>query len=130
VKIMTLLAGAAVALSGTASFALDQISCDKLKSLSLRNTTITAADFVPEGPYKLPGIMPGAQAPPPVQLPAHCRVALVLTPSKNSYIESEFWLPAENWHGKLEVVGNGGWAGSLSYFAMAPALSLSAGCRK
>ncbi len=121
-KMSTLIVLAAVALSATAAFALDNNSCDKLKSLSLPDTTVTAAEFRPEGPYKLPGMMPGAKPPTPVQLPAHCRVALVLTPSKDSHIESEVWMPADNWNGKLEVVGNGGWAGSISYFAMAPAL--------
>jgi feruloyl esterase len=46
----------------------------------------------------------------------------VLTPSNDSHIESEVWLPAENWNGKLQVVGNGGWAGSISYAAMASSL--------
>ena len=57
-----------------------------------------------------------------MSLPAYCRVALVLTPSSDSHIESEVWLPAEGWNGKLQVVGNGGWAGSISYPAMAAAL--------
>jgi feruloyl esterase len=31
-------------------------------------------------------------------------------------------LPAENWNGKFQAVGNGGWAGTISYAAMATAL--------
>ena len=27
----------------------------------------------------------------------------------------EVWLPAENWNGKFQAVGNGGWAGIISY---------------
>ena len=34
----------------------------------------------------------------------------------------EVWLPAENWNGKFQAVGNGGWAGVISYPAMATAL--------
>ena len=34
----------------------------------------------------------------------------------------EVWLPASGWNGKLQVVGNGGWAGTISYPAMAQAL--------
>ena len=49
-------------------------------------------------------------------------MALVLRPSKDSHIESEVWLPAEDWNGKLLVVGNGGWAGSISFSAMASSL--------
>ena len=47
-------------------------------------------------------------------LPAHCRVAIVMRPSADSHIEAEVWLPAE-WNGKFQAVGNGGWAGSISY---------------
>ena len=55
-------------------------------------------------------------------LPAHCRVAATLRPTADSSIEIEVWLPAENWNGKFQAVGNGGWAGSIGYAAMALAL--------
>jgi feruloyl esterase len=47
---------------------------------------------------------------------------MVLKPSSDSLIEAAMFLPADNWNGKLQVVGNGGWAGSVSYPAMAAAL--------
>jgi feruloyl esterase len=99
-----------------------QNPCDKLKSLSLQNTTIAAAEYKAAGPYSAPSPFPGAKGQPSLSLPAYCRVALVLTPSGDSHIESEVWLPAEDWNGKLQVVGNGGWAGTISYSAMAAAL--------
>ena len=34
----------------------------------------------------------------------------------------ELWLPVENWNGKFEMVGNGGWAGIISFPQMAAAL--------
>src|SRR5437867_9762710 len=34
----------------------------------------------------------------------------------------EVWLPVLGWNGKFQAVGNGGWAGSISYDAMAFAL--------
>src|SRR5712691_4924811 len=122
-------------------------SCESLKSINLPDVTITTAETVPAGPYTPPA--PAAPAPPagrgpapvsaanaatagrgrgappaaqPVMLAAHCRIAAVLTPSSDSHIESEIWLPVENWNGKLEVVGGGGWAGAISYAAMATAL--------
>jgi len=49
-------------------------------------------------------------------------VAAVLKPSSDSQIEVEVWLPSENWNGKFEAVGNGGWAGAVSFAAMASAL--------
>jgi Tannase and feruloyl esterase len=55
-------------------------------------------------------------------LPAHCRIAAVIAPSADSHIEVEFWLPSADWNGKFEAVGNGGFAGSISFAAMAQAL--------
>jgi feruloyl esterase len=55
-------------------------------------------------------------------LPAYCRVAMVLAPSSDSHIEMELWLPAADWNGKFQAVGNGGWAGSITFAAMAQAL--------
>ena len=34
----------------------------------------------------------------------------------------EVWLPASGWNGKFQAVGNGGWAGVISYAAMADAV--------
>jgi feruloyl esterase len=87
-----------LALSGTlAAFA--GTSCGDLTGLSLPNAAITAAVFVSEG----------------AALPAHCRVGAVLTPSPDSRIEMELWLPdPDAWNGKFLAVGNGGWAGSIS----------------
>jgi feruloyl esterase len=108
-----------------AATAIAQSQCDKLKSLSLPDTSVTTVEYVPAGQYTPPPLFPGATAPksqPAMSLPAYCKVAMVLTPSKDSHIESEVWLPAEDWNGKLQVVGNGGWAGTISYAAMADAL--------
>jgi feruloyl esterase len=116
----------AAVICAAASLTFGQSPCDKLKSLSLPDTTVTAVEYVPEGPYRVPSFAPGAPAAkaqtPSIPLPAYCRVALVLTPSSDSHIESEVWLPAQDWNGKLLVVGNGGWAGSISFPAMASSL--------
>jgi len=97
-------------------------ACENLKSLSLPNTTITSAQPAAAGPF-IPPAAPGAGGPPPgpVQLPPHCRVSAVAKPSPDSNIEFEVWLP-ENWNGKFEAVGGGGWAGVISYPAMSIAL--------
>ncbi len=73
------------------------------------------------GPGRGPGAG-GRAAQPPLQVPAYCRVLMVMTPSSDSLIDTAVFLPVENWNGKLQVVGNGGWAGSISYSAMAAAL--------
>jgi feruloyl esterase len=62
---------------------------------------------------------PGAAAP---MLPEHCRVSAILTPSPDSRIAIAVWLPSQEWNGKFQAVGNGGWAGVISYPAMASAL--------
>src|SRR5687768_5589550 len=64
-----------------------------------------------------------AAAPAGPVLPAHCRIAATLEPSADSVIDVEVWMPeASRWNGKFQMVGNGGWAGTISFAAMANAL--------
>jgi feruloyl esterase len=49
-------------------------------------------------------------------------VELTLRPSPDSDIKSEVWLPESGWNGKFQAVGNGAWAGSIQYGALAEAL--------
>jgi len=110
-------------LCAAASVALAQTPCEQLKSLSLPDTTVTAAVAVPAGPYELrQGPGRAGQAPQSILLPAHCRVAATLKPSADSDIKMELWLPADGWNGKFQMVGNGGWAGIISFPQMAAAL--------
>ena len=51
-----------------------------------------------------------------------CRVAATLTPSSDSDIKIEVWLPASGWNGKFQAVGNGGWNGNVPYAALANAV--------
>lgn len=94
-----------------------QTPCERLKSLSLLNATITKAELVAAGPFRLANARESAAQ----VLPAHCRVAAVLAPSTDSHIEMEVWLPVD-WNGKFQAVGNGGWAGRITFAAMIPAL--------
>jgi feruloyl esterase len=92
-----------------------QTPCENLASLNLPGTTISFARVVEPGPFQ-PSDAPGRGPAAPVNLPAHCRVAAVLKPSPDSSIEMEVWLPAA-WNGKFQAVGNGGFAGSITYTA-------------
>jgi feruloyl esterase len=97
-------------------------ACDALSSLTLTNARITFAAVVDSGAFVPPGTSAatsGAYA----KLPAFCRVAATLTPTSDSDIKIEVWMPVSNWNQKLQSVGNGGWAGSISYGAMAAALA-------
>jgi feruloyl esterase len=69
-----------------------------------------------------PNVPANAQAQAGTTLGAYCRLAATLKPSADSDIAIEVWMPADNWNGKFEAVGNGGWAGVISYPAMASAL--------
>jgi len=55
--------------------------------------------------------------------PEFCRVQGVLTPTADSHIEFEVWLPSSGWNGKYLGVGNGGFAGSIGYTALADAVA-------
>src|SRR4030095_11407507 len=94
--------------------------CEKLASLALPHARVTTAQLVAPGAFKVPNAGRGGAV--FAQLPAFCRVAATLPPSPDSLIEMEIWLPAENWNGKFLAVGNGGWAGTISYDAMAAGL--------
>lgn len=96
-------------------------SCENLATLSLSQTKITTAETVAAGAFVPPGSgQRGANA--YKDLPTFCRVAMTLMPSSDSDIRVELWLPISGWNGKFEGVGNGGWAGSISYGALAAGL--------
>ena len=98
-----------------AAFAWSPGNCEGLAALSLPNTTLTAKP-VAAGSFTLPngrGIS---------GLPAFCQVHGVSKPTDSSVIHFEVWLPASNWNGKLQGIGNGGLAGTISFAPMANAL--------
>jgi feruloyl esterase len=101
-------------------------SCDSLTSLALPDTTITMAQVVPAGEFVAPGAgqgqKKGGARNPYKDLPEFCRVTATLKPSSDSDIKVEFWLPTSGWNRKLQAVGNGGWAGVISYSALADAV--------
>ena len=74
----------------------------------------------PASPFCPP---PGVAAAGFKSLPAFCRVQATLTPSADSDIKVEVWLPATGWNGKFVGIGNGVWAGSISYFQLGDPLS-------
>jgi Tannase and feruloyl esterase len=99
-------------------------TCDSLAALALKDTTITAAQVVPAGQFPAPAGRQNAGngANPYKDLPEFCRVAATLKPTSDSDIKVEVWLPVTGWNGKFQAVGNGGWAGVISYPAMADAV--------
>src|ERR1700677_3834822 len=102
-------------------------SCETLANLALPHATVTLAQAVGAGQLTLPTgavpTFPGFPAPNFGNLPAICRVAATLKPTSDSDIKVEVWMPASSWNGKLESVGNGAWAGSISYRDLAIAVT-------
>jgi Tannase and feruloyl esterase len=98
-------------------------SCESLASLKLPETTITSANTVAAGAFRLPTLGGSAVASQFSTLPTFCRVTATLTPSSDSDIKVEVWLPISGWNGKFQAVGNGGFAGVISYSALAAAVT-------
>jgi feruloyl esterase len=102
------------------------LGCENVKDLRLGNTEVTSATVVPAGTFQPPGAAgaKGKQNNAFQSLPAFCRVTATLTPSSDSVIQIEVWMPeGARWNANLQSVGNGAWAGSISYPAMATALA-------
>ncbi|MES2627030.1 MAG: tannase/feruloyl esterase family alpha/beta hydrolase, partial [Pseudomonadota bacterium] len=107
---ITLFAAAAIAsaISGT--------TCEGLTGFTLDNAQITKAEAVDAGVFTPPAVAttnPNNDVSAAEPIPAHCRLTLLLTPTNDSTINAELWLPLENWNGRFLAIGNGGWAGSI-----------------
>ncbi len=118
---------ATVALALSAIPALAADTCGSLTSLKLNDGKITSASIVEAGQFKPPagGFMMGGPGEMAVfkNTPAFCRVQATLTPTSDSDIKVEVWMPRDNWNGKLAGIGNGVWAGTISHSALAEPLS-------
>ena len=97
--------------------------CPSLTSLKLPHTSITLAELVPAGGFASPASGRAGAAQGFSNTVAFCRVAATLTPTSDSDIKIEVWMPAAGWNGKFQGVGNGGWAGVISYPALNDALA-------
>lgn len=97
------------------------ISCEQLAKTAFPDAKVTLAEEHAAGAFAIPG-PPSPFGPSSLDLPAFCRVAATLTPTPDSDIKMEVWLPA-NWNGKFMMVGNGVWSGAVSYSALAEPLA-------
>jgi hypothetical protein len=127
-KISRLFASAAIAtIFSCAAHAQSTPNCEALAKLAIPQAKITSAESVAAGALTLPtsgGIAQAAAAATFFKsLPAFCRIAVDSTPSSDSDIKIEVWLPAANWNGKFQGQGNGGFAGSIDYRSMGAAIA-------
>jgi hypothetical protein len=107
---------ALAAFASLASLPSRAATCDSLGALQLPETTVVTAESVPAGSFTSPGG--------PVKTTVNfCRVAVVVKPSADSDIHVEIWLPASGWNSKFQGIGNGGFAGSIDFNALAAAVA-------
>jgi hypothetical protein len=93
-------------------------SCESLASLALQNAKVTSAQSVAASTFTPPATLTpwlAGNADFYKTLPAFCRVTVTATPSSDSDIKIEIWLPASGWNGRLQGNGNGGFAGEIDY---------------
>lgn len=90
--------------------------CSALAGAALSGARILSSELVAAGAFKT--------APSPIApdldkrlktLTAFCRVRVQATPSTDSKIGIEIWLPVKGWNGRLLATGNGGGAGRIAY---------------
>ena len=105
---------ASTAISGTPAAASP---CTNLQSVQLRDTTITSATDNTSGVFTPPGSTPITGLPP------FCRVTATLTPSSDSSIAIEVWLPESGWNGRFLGTGGGGFQGVITYTELAAGIS-------
>ncbi|WP_373354547.1 tannase/feruloyl esterase family alpha/beta hydrolase [Pseudoroseicyclus sp. CXY001] len=107
---------AGVALCGLATTPALAQECAALEDAALANGSVVTALPVKAGALTIAG----REGPVTVETaPALCRVTAELASEPGSMIGMEIWLPApEAWNGRFLVVGNGGFAGSISTGAM------------
>ncbi len=100
-------------------------SCERVARLELPNAKITMAKAVPAGTFEGP---PEVFSGPDLSafykmLPGFCRVVAHATPTADSDIPIEVWMPLAGWNGKLEGLGNGGFAGAIGYDGLGAAIA-------
>jgi tannase/feruloyl esterase len=95
------------------------IRCESIAQMKVTNGQVLSAEAVTAGAFVPPGATNATATSPFKTLPAFCRVTLKLTPSSDSDIRVEVWLPQSGWNQKLQASGNGGLGGAIPYPAMA-----------
>ena len=107
----------------SAVFAED--SCAQLMSLKIPGASVILGTAVAAGSFAGPP-QPGGDRDltiPYKNVPAFCRVVVVAKPTGDSEIRIETWMPASGWNGKLQGIGNGGFAGQIDFMQMAAAVT-------
>lgn len=99
--------------------------CERLALLNIPGASITTAKAVAAGtfvgpPQNFTGRDLSAFY---KKLPAFCQVVAHARPSSDSDIVIELWMPLAGWNGKLQGLGNGGFAGLIDTFELGAAIA-------
>lgn len=99
-------------------------SCERLAKFGIPNVSITATP-VPAGGFAGPkqNFTGRDLSDFYKSLPAFCRVVAHAKPSSDSDIVIELWMPMAGWNGKLQGLGNGGFAGLIDTFELGAAMT-------
>src|SRR6185312_10062118 len=91
--------------------------CTNLQQLHLDHAKVNSAEVVTSGAFIAPPRPTGKaeQVALYKKIPAFCRVKVEATPTSDSRINIEVWLPAEGWNHRFLALGNGGFAGEIDY---------------
>ncbi len=109
-KTLHIAAGFAATILATFHFhaPAEAASCEALTGKQFPDGLITAAVSVPGPSFTAPNGQTYQGLPP------FCRVAAVSTPTPDSLINIELWLPSSNWNQRFMGNGNGGYAGTIA----------------
>ena len=105
---------AALALEGPGTMprlAAAPLACESLGQVALTNGKVLSVETVQAGAFTPPTPANAAPAAVYKTVPAFCRVTAQLTPTPDSDIRVDVWLPVSGWNRKLQAVGNGGLGG-------------------
>ena len=82
-----------------------QRPCESLAGLAVSSTKITLAQSVPQGAFTPPPSPAPPMGPPTSYkgVPEFCRVVAELTPTADSVIKIEVWMPTAGWNGNTEA---------------------------
>ena len=105
--------------------AMSDAACAQLATASLLAAKVVSAQVVSAGAFARPGgaSMDAEQKAVYAGTPAFCRVAILATPSADSAIPIEVWMPVKGWNGRFRGQGNGGFAGSIDYTGLSVAVT-------
>src|SRR5213594_890470 len=84
------------------------VTCETLIAVPLQDGVITSAVSVPGPRFTGPDGRTYQEVQP------FCRVTATLTPTSDSLINVEVWMPISGWNLRFEGTGNGGYAGNIA----------------